>query len=77
MSSSKTAEWTSYLIENKIPNKIIKVWKDLQQNNSETGTNEHDKDIPKERYISRRKARNYWWIKIKIKAIPKETYIYI
>ena len=26
--------------------------KTLQQNNSETVTNEHDKEIPKERYLS-------------------------
>ena len=33
------------LIGNKIANKILKVSKDSQQNNSETVTNEHDKDI--------------------------------
>ena len=33
-------------------NKIIKVSKNLQQNKSETVTNEHDKEIPKERYVS-------------------------
>ena len=32
--------------------KITKVSKNWQQNNSETVTNEHDKEIPKERYIS-------------------------
>ena len=32
--------------------KITKVGKNLQQNNSETVTNESDKEIPKERYIS-------------------------
>ena len=32
--------------------KITKVSKNSQQNNSETVTNENDKEIPKERYIS-------------------------
>ena len=33
---------------------LTKLWvsKNSQQNNSETVTNEHDKEIPKERYIS-------------------------
>ena len=39
--------------------KITKVSKKLQQNNSEKVTNENDKEIPKERYISRRKTKNY------------------
>ena len=30
----------------------LKSFKKLQQNNSETVTSEHDKEIPKERYIS-------------------------
>ena len=32
--------------------KITKVSKNSQQNNSETVTNENDKEIPKERYTS-------------------------
>ena len=44
----KTAKSTCDLIGNKIANKITKVSKSLQQNNSETGTNENDKEIPKE-----------------------------
>ena len=32
-------------------NKITKVWKNSEQNNSETVTNQNDKEIPKERYI--------------------------
>ena len=48
----KTAEATVDLIGNKIAEKITKVSKTPQQNNSETVTNEHDKEIPKERYIS-------------------------
>ena len=40
--------------------------KKLQQNNSETVTNEHDKETPKERYTSsEKKTRNDWWTKIK------------
>ena len=41
----KTAEATDNLIGNKSPNKITKVAKTLQQNNSETVTNEYDKEI--------------------------------
>ena len=32
--------------------KITKILKNSQQNNSETVTNQDDKEIPKERYIS-------------------------
>ena len=48
----KIAEPTGDLIGNKIANKITKVSKNSQQNNSETVRNENDKEIPKERYIS-------------------------
>ena len=48
----KTAEATGDLIGNKIANRIIKASKNSQQNISETVTNEHDKEIPKERYVS-------------------------
>ena len=56
----KTAEATGDLIGNKIANvvgksydgKITRVSESPQQNNSETVTNEHDKEIRKERYIS-------------------------
>ena len=48
----KTAEATGDFIGNKIANRITKVSKNSQHNNSETVTNEHDKKIPKERYIS-------------------------
>ena len=44
----KTAEATGDLIGNK----IIGLSKNLHQNNSETVTNNHDKEIPKERYVS-------------------------
>ena len=40
------------MIGNKIANKITKVSKNSQQNLSETVENEHDKEIPKERYKS-------------------------
>ena len=38
---------------------LTKLWvsKNSQQNNSETVTNEHDKEIPKERYISPEERR--------------------
>ena len=56
----KTGEATGDLICNKIANavaksydgRITKVSKNSQQNNSEAVTNEHDKEIPKEKYIS-------------------------
>ena len=54
------------MIGNKIANRITKVSKNSQQNNSKTVTNEHDKEIPKERYISGRKTEKYWWSKINI-----------
>ena len=40
------------MIDNKIADRIKKVSRNSPQNNSETITNEHDKEIPKERYIS-------------------------
>ena len=48
----KTAEATGDLIGYKIANKVTKVSKNSQQNTSETVTNEHDKKIPKGRYVS-------------------------
>ena len=48
----KTTEATGDLIGYKFVNKISKVSKTSPQNNSETITDEHDKEIPKERYIS-------------------------
>ena len=48
----KTAEATGYLIGNKIVDRITKVIKNSQQNNSERVTNENDKEIPKVLYIS-------------------------
>ena len=48
----KTAQATGDLISNKIANKITKLSKNSQQNDSKTVTNEHDNEIPKERYVS-------------------------
>ena len=45
------------MISNKIDNKITGFSKNLQQSHSETGTSEHDKEIPKERYTSPEKRR--------------------
>ena len=49
MGYQKTVEETGDLIGNKIGDKMTK---HLQQNNSEKITNEYDKEIPKQRYIS-------------------------
>ena len=40
--------------------KITTFSKKLEKNNSETVTNEHDKEIPKERYISPKEKKSYW-----------------
>ena len=48
----KAAEATGDLISNKIANRITKGSMNSQQNSSETVINEHDKEIPKEKYIS-------------------------
>ena len=53
----KTVEVTGDWIDNKIDNRITKVSKSLQQNNSETVTNEHNKEIPKEKYVSPEKRQ--------------------
>ena len=55
------AQATSDLSGNKIASRIMKVSRTSPQNNSETITNEHDKEIPKKKdiYISRRKRGNY------------------
>ena len=47
----KTGEGTDDLIGNKIADKITS-FKKFTTINSETVTNEHDKEIPRERYIS-------------------------
>ena len=48
----RTAEATGDLIGNKVADRITKVSKNSQQNNLDAVTNDHDKEIPKERYIS-------------------------
>ena len=48
----KTAEATGDLIGNKTANKMTKLSKKSQQYNSETVTNEHDKEILKEKCVS-------------------------
>ena len=55
----KTDRGNGNLIGNKIAGRILKVSK-TSQNNSETITNEHDKETPKERYISPEERENYW-----------------
>ena len=49
---SKEPRSTGFLIGNKMPNRITNVSIRSTQNNSEIITNEHDKEIPKERCIS-------------------------
>ena len=53
----KTAVAIGDLIGNKNADKITKVSKNSQKNNSETVTNEHDKEIPRKRYISPRERQ--------------------
>ena len=48
----KTVKATGDLIGNKIANRITKVSRSSPQNYSETITNEHNKETPKERNIS-------------------------
>ena len=52
MEYQKTAEETGDLIGNKTAQKIRKVSRSSPQNNPDTITNEHDKEIPKKGYIS-------------------------
>ena len=54
------------MIGNKFADKITNISRNLQKNNSETVTNENEKEIPKERYISPEKRKKmYWWLEIK------------
>ena len=57
----KTAGATGDWIGNKIANISTKTPKDSQENDSETVIDEHNKETPKERYISPegRRTRNY------------------
>ena len=54
----KKAEATDDLNGNRIANKITKGSKNSEQNHSETVTNENEKEIPKERYISPEERQN-------------------
>ena len=55
----KKAEATAHLIGNKIADRITKVSKKSQQNNSETVEYEHDQKYLKKDMISRRKTETY------------------
>ena len=46
------------MIGNKIAHRITKVSKNSQQNDSETVTNNHDKEVPKESHISPEEGQN-------------------
>ena len=48
----KSAEATGDLFGNKMAHKITKISKTSKQNISKSVKNEHDKEIPEERYIS-------------------------
>ena len=54
----KATEATGDLIGEKVANRITKVSNNSQQNNPETITNENDKEIPEERYISPEERQN-------------------
>ena len=45
------------LVDNRIDDRITKCSKKLQLNNLETVTNKNDIEIPKQKYISRRKTK--------------------
>ena len=55
-----TAEATGDLIGTKIADTIIKIWKNSQENDLETITNKHNKEIPKERYLSPEERQNFF-----------------
>ena len=59
MECKETAEATGDLIGNKIANKITGVSINSQQNDSETVTIEHEREMPKEIYIFL-EEKNYW-----------------
>ena len=57
--NQKTAGATGYLIVDKTSYRSTSISKKSQQNNSETVTNEHDKEIPKERHISPEETQKF------------------
>ena len=71
----KIAEAAGDLTGCKITSRITKISRSSSQNNSETIKNKHDKEIPKEIYISRRKTENYWISKMEwnINGISKNN----
>ena len=61
-------EATGALIGNEIADKITEVSKLSLQNISETVTNEHNKEIPKNDISLQEKEENNWWVYINIKV---------
>ena len=55
----KNSRRTVDLIDNKIGIRITNFSKNSNQNNSENVTNESDKEMPKKRYIFRKKDRKF------------------
>ena len=55
--SKRAIEKTAEATDDLIGNKITKVTRSSPQNNSEVVTNEHDKELPKGRYISPEKRQ--------------------
>ena len=63
----KTADATGDLTGNKIADRITKVSKTSQENNSEIVKDGYDKETPKERYVSpERRQKIYWWSEINV-----------
>ena len=65
----KTAETTDDLIVNKIADKITSVLtKKTAKNDDANNEIDADVNVPKKKiHISRRKATNYWWLKVRTK----------
>ena len=61
-------EATGALIGNEIADKITEVSKLSPRNISETVTNEHNKEIPKNDISLQEKEENNWWVYINIKV---------
>ena len=60
MEYQKIAKPTGDMIGNKIANKVIQISRSSIQSKSETIANKHDKEMPKQRYISLdRRQKNY------------------
>ena len=68
----KTVKGTGDLVENKVADKITSVSKKSSAEHSVELHSKNDDanseiEVPKKIHISRRKATNYWWIKINAK----------